>query len=164
MKPTVSLKYLLTDCRLIDSAISKRQGYQRKHSFLEKKINSIIGKRDSLWTPRNIKSLDDHAIKQSTHQFHEKILHLSRCLACSAEKKEELKTKKQWTELTLQIYIQIYVSNIYHYLSPLICRQGQPFDWKLGAVEKIMHHGFSFLSPQLHRGFNESWKSYFNLW
>ena len=33
--------------RLIDSAISKRQGDQRKRSFLEKK-NSIQGKMDSL--------------------------------------------------------------------------------------------------------------------
>ena len=33
--------------QLIDSAISKRQGEQRKHSFLEKKY-SIKGKMDSL--------------------------------------------------------------------------------------------------------------------
>ena len=33
--------------KLIDSVISKRQGDQRKHSFLEKK-HSITGKIDSL--------------------------------------------------------------------------------------------------------------------
>ena len=44
--------------RLIDSAISMRQGEQRKQSFLEKKNYSIKGKVDSLWTPRNVTSLD----------------------------------------------------------------------------------------------------------
>ena len=43
--------------KLIDLAISKRQGDQRKHSLLEKKY-SMKGKMDSLWTPRNITSLD----------------------------------------------------------------------------------------------------------
>ena len=34
--------------KLIDSAISKRQGDQRKHSFLERKKYSIKGTMDSL--------------------------------------------------------------------------------------------------------------------
>ena len=34
--------------RLIDSAISNKQGNQRKRGFLEKKKNSIKGKTDSL--------------------------------------------------------------------------------------------------------------------
>ena len=42
--PTVGLPEV---SKLIDSAISKRQGDQRKHSFLEKK-KSIKGKVDSL--------------------------------------------------------------------------------------------------------------------
>ena len=41
---------------LIDSALNKRPGDQRKDSFLEKK-NSIKGKMDSLWTATNITSL-----------------------------------------------------------------------------------------------------------
>ena len=52
--PTVGLPEV---SRLIDSTISKRQGDQRKHSFLEKNI-LIKGKMDSLLTPRNITSLD----------------------------------------------------------------------------------------------------------
>ena len=132
MKTTVSLKYLVTDGRLIDSAISNRQGYQRKHSFLEKTNNSIKGKMDSLWTPWNITSLDDGAIKQSTHQFHKKIFHLSKRLACSAEKKNTAENKKRIHIVNFtNIYIQIYVSNIYHYLSLLFCLQGQPFRLKI---------------------------------
>ena len=123
MKTTVSLKYLVTDGRLIDSAISNRQGYQRKHSFLEKTNNSIKGKMDSLWTPRNITSLDDGAIKQSTHQFHKKIFHLSKRLACSAEKKNTAENKKRihivnftniYTNICLK-YISLFISSI---LSP----------------------------------------------
>ena len=53
--PTVGLSEV---SRLTDSAISKRQGDQRKHSFLGEKEYSIIGKMNSLWTPRNIASLD----------------------------------------------------------------------------------------------------------
>ena len=53
--PTVGLPEV---SRLIDSAISKKQGNQRKHSVIEKKKNSINGKMDSLWTTRNFTSLD----------------------------------------------------------------------------------------------------------
>ena len=43
--------------RLIDSTMSKRQGHQRKHGFLEKKI---LHKRENEFTitPRNITPLD----------------------------------------------------------------------------------------------------------
>ena len=43
--PTVGL---LEVSKLIDSAISKRQGDRRKHSFLERKKNYIKGKMGSL--------------------------------------------------------------------------------------------------------------------
>ena len=42
--------------KLTDSARSKIQGDERKHSFLAKK-NSMKWKMDSLWTPKNITSL-----------------------------------------------------------------------------------------------------------
>ena len=43
--------------KVIDSAISKRQGDQRKQFSWEKKY-SIKGEMDSLWTPRDITSID----------------------------------------------------------------------------------------------------------
>ena len=43
--PTVCLPEV---SKLIDSVISKRQGDQRKHSFLERKKYSITGKMNSL--------------------------------------------------------------------------------------------------------------------
>ena len=60
---TVGLQEL---SELIDSGMSKRQGDQRKHSFLEKKKYSINGKMDSLWTSET-HQLIDGAMKQSTH-------------------------------------------------------------------------------------------------
>ena len=52
--------------RLINSAISKRQGDQSKHSFLEKKI---LHKREHGFTMNTQKYHMDRAMKQSTHQF-----------------------------------------------------------------------------------------------
>ena len=52
--PTVDLPEV---SRLTDSAISQKQG-DKGNSFLEKKKNTIKGKLDSLWTPRNIISVD----------------------------------------------------------------------------------------------------------
>ena len=43
--------------KLIDSVMSKRQGDQREHSFLDKKY-FIKGKINSLWTPKNITAID----------------------------------------------------------------------------------------------------------
>ena len=55
--------------KLIDLAISKRQGEQKKLSFLERKKYYIKGEMDSLWAPRISHHLMDQ-VKQSTHQFH----------------------------------------------------------------------------------------------
>ena len=44
--------------KLINSGTSKKQGDQRKHSFLEETKYSIKEKMDSLWTPTNEHSFD----------------------------------------------------------------------------------------------------------
>ena len=90
--PTVGLPEV---SKLIDSAISKRQEDQRKHSFLEKKTPSK-GKWIHYGDPEISYHLMDCAMKQSTHQFHKIFSHISKCLACNAEKTLRLKiTKKE---------------------------------------------------------------------
>ena len=78
--------------RLIDSAISKEKGDQRKYSFLEKKQLQKEGK----WTHYEHLShhFIDRAMKQSTHQFHKIFFHISKCLACNAETLQLKITKK----------------------------------------------------------------------
>ena len=78
--------------KLIDSAISKRQEGQRKQSFLEKKI---LHKREKIFTMNTRKyhiiPLMDCGLKQSTHHFHKIFFHISKSLACNAEKTLQLK-------------------------------------------------------------------------
>ena len=53
-------------------------------------------------------------MKQSTHQFHKIFFHISKCLACNAEKTLQLKiTKKKRINITN--FINIY-TNIYSYI------------------------------------------------
>ena len=48
-------------------------------------------------------------MKQSTHQFHKIFFHISKCLACNAEKTLQLKiTKKMNIANFLNIYTNIY--------------------------------------------------------
>ena len=74
---------------MIDSAISKRQRGQNKHSFLEKKI---LHKRENEFTISIQKKHHykhhsiDRAIKQLTDQFHKIFFYISKCLACNTEK------------------------------------------------------------------------------
>ena len=90
--PTVGLPEV---SRLIDSVINKRQRDQRKHSFFEKKKYSIKGKINSLYEHSEISHhLMDCAMKQLTHQFHKRFFHISKCLACNAEKILQLKKKE----------------------------------------------------------------------
>ena len=97
--------------KLIDSAISKRQGDQTKHNFLEKEI---FHKREKMekWInyelPEISHHLMDRAMKQSTHQFHKILFHISKCLACNVEKTLQLKiTKKRMKYIHIYIYIYI---------------------------------------------------------
>ena len=56
----------------------------------------------------------DQAMKQPTHQFQKIFFHISKCLACNAEKTLHLKkAKKEWIQLTLKIYMQIYIPKLY---------------------------------------------------
>ena len=91
--PTVSLREV---SKLVDSAIIKRQGDQRKHSFLEKKI---LHNRENGFTmkhPKTSHQLIDCAMKQSTHHFHHFLFYISKYLAYNAEKTSQLKiTKKE---------------------------------------------------------------------
>ena len=54
--------------------------------------------------------LMDRAIKQSAHQFHKTFFHISKCLACNAEKTLQLKIKKK--RMNIINFINIY-TNIY---------------------------------------------------
>ena len=48
-------------------------------------------------------------MKQSTHQFHKIFFHISKCLACNAEKTLQLKiTKKMNIANFLNVYTNIY--------------------------------------------------------
>ena len=65
---------------------------------------------DSLWAPRISHHLMDRAMKQSTHQFHKIFFHISKCLACNAEKTLQLKiTKKRMNKANfINTYTNIY--------------------------------------------------------
>ena len=65
--------------KLIESAISKRQRDQRKHSFLERK--KILHKKENGFTMKTQNHFMDQAMKQSTHQFQKIFFHISKCLA-----------------------------------------------------------------------------------
>ena len=90
--PTVGLQEV---SRLINLAIKKRQGDQRKHSFLEKKNTAQNGKWIHYEHPEVSHHLVDRALKQSTRQFYKILFHISKCLACSAEKTLQLKTTRK---------------------------------------------------------------------
>ena len=99
--------------RLINSAISNRQGYQRRYSFLEKKNTPQKVK----WIPYEHPKISyyhlmDRAMKQSTRQFHN-FFFISQCLACNAEKKLQLKITK--TGINIANFINIY-TKIYTYI------------------------------------------------
>ena len=71
---------------------------------------------DSLWAPRISHHFMDRAMKQTTHQFHKIVFHISKSLACNAEKLLQLKiTKKKKKNITnfINIYIQIYIYNMW---------------------------------------------------
>ena len=57
--------------------------------------------------------LMDHAINQSTHQFHKIFFHISKCLACNAEKIITVEDNKK--RMNIANFINIY-ANIYTYI------------------------------------------------
>ena len=56
----------------------------------------------------------DRLMKQSTRQFHKIFFHISKCLACNAEKALQLKITKE-NEMNIANFINIY-TNIYTYI------------------------------------------------
>ena len=62
--------------------------FSGKKKILHKKENGFT------MSTQNITSLDG-AMKQSTHQFHNFFFHISKCLACNAEKTLQLNIAKK---------------------------------------------------------------------
>ena len=85
--PTVGLPEV---SKQIESAIRKRLGDQRKHSFLEKKDTTEKGK----WIHYEHSEMD-RAKKQPTHHFHKIFFHITKFLACNAEKTLQLKITEE---------------------------------------------------------------------
>ena len=91
-KPTVGLPEV---SRLINSAMSKRQGNQMKHSFLEKKY---CIKRENGFTMNNQKYRISWWIVLWRNRFINFTIfffHISKYLACNAEKALQLKIAKK---------------------------------------------------------------------
>ena len=57
----------------------------------------------------------DHAMKQSTYQFHKIFFHTSKCLACNAEKNITVEDNKKRMNITnfINIYTNIYIPTSY---------------------------------------------------
>ena len=56
----------------------------------------------------------DQAMKQSPHQFHKIFVHISKCLACNAEKIITVEDNKK-KRMNIANFINIY-TNIYTYI------------------------------------------------
>ena len=63
---------------------------------------------DSLWAPRISHHLMDWAMKQSTHQFRKIFFHISKCLACNAEKNITAEDNKK--RMNIANFINIYTN------------------------------------------------------
>ena len=68
---------------------------------------------DSLWASRISHDLMDQAMKQSTHRFHKMFFHISKCLACDAEKNITVENNKKRMKITN--FVNIY-TNICTYI------------------------------------------------
>ena len=57
----------------------------------------------------------DCAMKQSTHQFHKKHFHISKCLACNTEKNITVEHNKKRMNITnfINMYTNIYIPTLY---------------------------------------------------
>ena len=68
---------------------------------------------DSLQTPRNITSLDGSCYEVIDSSISQNIFHISKCLACNAEKNITVEDNKKRMNITN--FINIY-TNIYTYI------------------------------------------------
>ena len=88
--------------KLIESALSKRQRDQRKHSFLERKKYYIKRKMDSLWKPRISHHFMDQAMKQIHSSFSKNIFSYLKMFSMQCRKSSTVEdNKKEWICLTL---------------------------------------------------------------
>ena len=108
--PTVGLPEV---CRLIYSAISKRQENQRKHSFLEKKKYSIKEKMDSTWTPKNIASLDGSCYKAIESWISQNSFSYIKIFSVQCRKNITVEVNKK--RIHIANFINVY-TNIYTYI------------------------------------------------
>ena len=72
----------------------------------------------------------DRAMKQSTHQFHKIFFHISKCLACNAQKSLQLKNKKR---VNIANFINIY-ANIHTYI---IRDENDSQDFKISIFDPV---------------------------
>ena len=68
---------------------------------------------DSLQTPRNITSLDGSCYEVIDSSISQNIFHISKCLACNAEKNITVEDNKK--RMNIANFINIY-TNIYTYI------------------------------------------------
>ena len=68
---------------------------------------------DSLQTPRNITSLDGSCYEVIDSSISQNIFHISKCLACNAEKNITVEDNKK--RMNIANFINIY-ANIYTYI------------------------------------------------
>ena len=109
---------LLEVSKLIDSAISKRQGDQKKHNFSEKKI---LHKRENGFTMNTKKYHITWSIDLWSNQLiNFTKFRISKYLACNA--KETLQLKKTKKRMNIAYFINIF-TNIYTYI---ICDENDP--------------------------------------
>ena len=98
---------------MTDSAISKRQGDRRKHSFMERKKYCIKGQMESLWEYRISHHLIDQTMKQSTHKFHKTFFSYLKMLSIQCRKNIAVEDNKKRMNITN--FINKY-TNVYTYI------------------------------------------------
>ena len=100
--------------KLIDSAISKRQGDQKKHSFLEKKT-LWKGKGIHYKHPEISHHLMDRAMKQQTYQFHKIFFSYLKMFTIQCRKNIRVEDNKEMMNMDnfINIYTNIYISILY---------------------------------------------------
>ena len=105
--PTVSLPEV---SKLIDSAISKRQGDRRKHSFLERK--KILHKRENGFTmsTQNITSLDGSSYEAIHSSISQNIFSYLKMFSIQCRKNITVEDNKKRMNIAnlMKIYANIY--------------------------------------------------------
>ena len=88
--------------------MSKRQGDQREHSFLDKKY-FIKGKINSLWTPKNITAIDGWYYEAIDSSISQEIFSYLKMLSMQCRKNIRVKDNKKRMSKASYINMYIYV-------------------------------------------------------